>query len=246
MMNVLAAEWLKARSGRLLLALASGGTLLVLITCAGYAKTAEVELAAGATMADMTAATIRSSFMMLLFSALFGVVLITRECSTGAIGRTVLLSGSRSRIFAAKAIVVTAFGALFGLLAVGLGVASALVMLPFGGHQPQWSRESALTLLGVWIVVTLAAPWGLAIGWLIRSQAAAIATLVVLTLAVDEALFRLLPEVGRFTMGIAMGAVYQDAKPQMLPVWAALLVIFAWLGGAGFAARHRFAGRDVL
>ncbi len=245
MRNLVVAEWLKARSGRPLVLLLALGTLMVVITCAGYAGMAEAEIEAGATPGDVTAATVRFGFMMLLFSGILGVLAVTREYASGAIGRSVLLSG-RSSVFTAKAVVVTLAGVGFGVLAVAVGLASAWVLLPANGVDPAWTREGLLTSAGVLAVVTAAAPWGLAIGWLLRSQVGAVVTFLVLTLAVDEAVFRLVPSVGRFTMQIAMGAVYRDGKPEMLPVGVAAVVVVAWIVVVGAAARVCLDRHDVV
>jgi ABC-2 type transport system permease protein len=53
------------------------------------------------------------------------------------------------------------------------------------------------------------------------------------------------PAVGRFTMTIAMSAVYRDGKPELLPIPAASLVIAAWLAVAGLLAFQLVRTRDV-
>jgi hypothetical protein len=103
-----------------------------------------------------------------------------------------------------------------------------------------------MTLLGVFLVSALGAPWGVLLGWIIRSQVAAVATLLGLTLIVDEALLRVLPAVGKFTMTIAMSSVYRDGKPELLSIPVALAVITGWLAVAGFAARKLFLTRDAM
>jgi len=44
----------------------------------------------------------------------------------------------------------------------------------------------------------------------------------------------------------AMGAVYRDAKPEMLSPATALLVILGWIAIVGFFAQRRLRRADVL
>ncbi len=246
MRDVTAAEWRKAWTGHAWWLLAAFGVFLSLLASVGFATQAEQQLADRQT--DLPAVTdelVRSWFMLLLFSALFGAVLVTKEFGSGAISRSVLLSGGRDRLFAAKLLVGTAMGLLYGVLAAALAAATPFLFLPGIGQEPEWSGDTTLTLLGVFAVTVLGAPWGVLIGWLLRNQVAAVGALLGLTLLVDESLLRLAPDIGRFTMTIAMSSVYRDGKPELLPVPVALAVIGAWLLLAGFVSRRLLVTRDV-
>ncbi|MGW0184971.1 ABC transporter permease [Streptomyces sp. NPDC003362] len=246
MRNVIAAEWRKAWTGSAWWLLPLCGVFLSVLASSGYAAQAEEQLAARQTdLVTVTDEMVRSWFMLLLFSALFGAVLVTREFGSGAIHRSVLLGGTRDRLFAAKLIVGTAMGVLYAALAAGLAAAGPYVFLPGIGESPEWSGDTTLTLLGVFTVTVLGAPWGVLLGWVLRHQVAAVGTLLVLTLLVDESLLRLVPDAGRFTMTIAMSSVYRDGKPELLSVPVALLVIGGWLALAGFVGRRLFTRRDL-
>lgn len=246
MRDLIRAEALKAISGRTWLFVGAVGVLLGFMTTAGYTTTIEQEIAAGMEPAAATAALVRFWFGMMLASMLFGAIFVTREYGDGAIARSVLVSGGRGKLFGAKVAVATGVGVIFGLLAAVLAVGSTWLFLPLAGQQLVWSTEASLTLLGVFAVVVLAAPWGVMFGWLIRNQVITVVTLLLLTLLVDEALLRLVPAVGRFTMQIAMGAVYRDAKPEMLSPAMALLVMVGWIAVVGFFAQRRLRRADVL
>ncbi|MEV5812200.1 ABC transporter permease [Streptomyces mutabilis] len=248
MRNLIAAEWSKAFTGRAWWSLALIGVILGFLASSGFVAQAEEDIAKGATTIEaVTDQVVRSWFMLLLFTALLGAVLVTREYNSGAIGRSVLLSGGRGRLLGAKLLVGTGMGVVFALLATGLAAASPAVFLAASTDlEPAWTHETTLTLVGVFTVTVLGAPWGVLLGWVIRNQTAAVATLLGLTLFVDEALLRLVPSVGRFTMTIAMSSVYRDGKPELLSVPVALIVIGAWLAVAGYAARRLFLTRDVI
>jgi ABC-2 type transport system permease protein len=247
MRNLLAAEWSKMWTGRAWWSMALIGVVLGALAGSGFVATADENIVKGAT--DIQAVTdqvVRSWFMLLLFSALLGAVYVSREYQAGTIGRSVLLSGGRSRLLAAKLAVGTAMGVLFGLLAAGCAAVSPWLFLAQTTHHPAWTHETTLTLIGVFVVTVLGAPWGVLLGWIIRNQTAAVATLLGLTLFVDEALLRVLPAVGKFTLTIAMSSVYRDGKPELLSEPLAFVVVAAWLAAAGYAARKLFLGRDVL
>lgn len=248
MRNLVAAEWSKAFTGRAWWSMALIGVFLGFLASTGFVAGAEEDVAKGGTTIEaVTDQVVRSWFMLLLFSALYGAVFVTKEYNSGAIGRSVLLSGGRGRLLGAKLLVGTGVGVLFAVLATGLAAASPAVFLSSSTDlEPAWTGETTLTLVGVFVVTVLGAPWGVLLGWIIRNQTAAVATLLGLTLLVDESLLRLLPSVGRFTMTIAMSSVYRDGKPELLSVPVALIVIGAWLAVAGYVARRLFLSRDVV
>jgi len=246
MRDLVAAEWRKAWTGRSWLVLLCCGTFMCLITSFGYASQGNQGIELGtASAASVTGDVVRSWMMMLLFAALFGAVVVGREFSAGTIGRSVLLSGGRARLFGAKLAVGTALGALSGLLAVALGLLSAWGTLSAYGRTPQWTGSNWLTVVGVFLCSLLAAPWGVFIGWLCRNQLASVATVLGLTLLVEPALQRLVPPVGKYLMTIAMSSVYRDPHTDLLSEPVALLVIAAWLVAAGLAARALVLSRDI-
>lgn len=247
MRRLLAAEWRKLWIGRGFPGMAVISVALGTLAGIGFVNEAQRQLAAG--VIDVRAVTdqlVRSWFLTLLFAALFGAIYVTREFGSGAVGRSVLLSGGRARLFLAKLIAGTGAGALFGLLAAGLAAVSPWVFLAPTDYRPEWTAETSLTLVGVFTVTLLGAPWGVLLGWIIRNQAAAVGVLLGLTLLVDESLLRLVPTIGRFTMTIAMSAVYRDGKPELLPVPVASVVIAGWLVLAGLLGYWLFRTRDVL
>ncbi|MEU1186924.1 ABC transporter permease [Streptomyces sp. NPDC005859] len=247
MRNLLAGEWAKAWTGRGWLILAGCGVLMSLLGALGYASQGATAIDEG-TMgrAAVTDDIVRSWFMMSLFTSLFGAISVSREYTSGAIGRSVLMSGGRTRLLAAKVLVATAVGALAALLTAALSLASAWAALAADGTEPAWHGETWLILLGVFAVNTLAAPWGALIGWIVRHQVGAVVTVVALTLVVDPAVQALVPDAGKYLMTIAQSSVYRDMKPELLSTPLALLVIAGWLAAAGLLARKLLTARDVV
>lgn len=243
---LLRAEALKARTGKawwILLAIAIPWSLIV---CLGESITGVDDIEKGATtQADLTAEIARQWFQMLLFTALFGSVLVGREFSGKSITRSALLTSSRTELIKAKVIVSIGAGAVYGLIAAALAVGSAWFFLVTNDLDPQWTSDLWTTVLGVFAVSVLAAPWGVLLGWIGREQIVAVGAVLGLTLLVEPGLQALSPDVFNFPFSIALSAIYQDTKEGLLSVPVAAVVSLAWLAAAGVAAVALTRRRDI-
>ncbi|RSS57985.1 ABC transporter permease [Streptomyces sp. WAC07061] len=247
MRNVLAGEWMKAWTGRTWLILATAGIFMSLLTCFGYASTGDEAIALGTSTAAAVTDDMAQAWMMtFLMSAVFGAILVTREYNTGAIARSVLLSGGRLRLLSAKALVATAAGLVNGLLAAALAVLCAFTLPGHFGYDGDWTGHTTRIVLGVVTVNVIAAPWGALLGWILRNQLATVLTVIALTLLVEPGLQELAPKAAAYLPTIAMSSVYLDGKPELLSVPLALLVLAGWLAAAGTAARQLLLSRDVI
>ncbi|MBD0706876.1 MULTISPECIES: ABC transporter permease [unclassified Streptomyces] len=245
MSDALRGEWAKAWSGRAWIMLLSFAVYMSLLTSFGYASEGRDGITAGTT--DISAVTddvVRAWMMTFLLSSLFGAIAVSREYTSGSISRSVLLTGRR-RLFVAKATVSAAVGALFGLVAIALAVASAWGLLGMYGLRPEWTTETTLIALGVFVCNVLAAPWGAFLGWIIRHQIGSVIAVMAMTLLVDPGLQRLVPGLSKYLLTIAMSAVYRDVNHDLLSPQAALLVIAGWLAAAGFAGYRLLRTRDI-
>ncbi|MFI2431560.1 ABC transporter permease [Streptomyces sp. NPDC018693] len=247
MRNVLAGEWMKAWTGRTWLILAATGIFMSLLTSFGYASQGDEAVTLGRTTTAAVTDDMAQAWMMtFLMSAVFGGILVTREYHSGAIARSVLLSGGRLRLLSAKALVAAAVGLLNGLLAAGLAVLCAFTIPGHFGYSTDWTGHTTRIVLGVVTVNVLAAPWGALLGWIIRSQLATVVTVIALTLLVEPGLQQIAPKPAAYLPTIAMSSVYLDGKPELLSVPLALLVLAGWLAAAGTAARKLLLSRDVI
>jgi ABC-2 type transport system permease protein len=245
MTDLIISDAMKAVTGRLLPGLALGGILLSGTAAYGYAVAASPDAATGpADLGTVSGQVVRAWMMMFLFAALFGAIHVTREYSAGTIGRSVLVAG-RTRFLAVKTTTSAAVGALFGLVAVTLGLASAQGFLPLVGAHPVWTRDVWLTAAGVFACCVAAGVWGAALGWIIRHQVGAVSVVVFLTLVVEPALQRIVPDVSAYLLTIAMSALYLDGKPELLSVPLALTVVVGWLAAAWLLARRQLLARDI-
>ncbi|MEY9997765.1 ABC-2 type transport system permease protein [Streptomyces sp. V4I8] len=239
-------EWTKAWSGRTWAVLVSIAVFMSLLSGLSYAAQGDKMVSAGKTdVAAVTNDVVRASMTTFLFASLFGALLVTREYSSGSISRSVLLIGGRDRLFLAKLVVAAAVGALFGLFAVLLATVSSWVMLAGYGYSSEWTSETWLIALGVFACNVLAAPWGVFVGWIVRHQIGAVGALMALTLLVDPALKRLVPDEAKYLLTVAMSSVYRDGAADLLSPQTALLVIAGWLAAAGYAAHKLLHSRDI-
>ncbi|OZF36874.1 hypothetical protein CH294_10825 [Rhodococcus sp. 14-2483-1-1] len=245
-MNVVGSEALKARTGRFLWVLLLAGIGLSGLTSFGWSTDAYGEDAAAAVdTAALTSEIVRSWMMMFLFAALAGAVFVTRDYATGTVARAAIVSGSRDTLFGAKIAVGLVIGAIFGTVATVLSVVSPSLSMAIYDATPVFTSDTWYTAAGVFACSLLAGAFGVLVGWLVRNQVVAIVILVVVTLAVDPALQRLIPDFARYLVTIAMSSLYRDGKPELLSIPVAAAVLLGWLAVLGFCARTSFRSRDI-
>lgn len=247
MRDLLTAETTKATTGRYWIWLLLGGLALSVITVLSLVTLAEDGIAAGsATNATVTDDVVRYWMTMHLFAALFGALFVTREYAGGTVVRTVLLAGGDRRgVLLAKLLAATVMGLALAAVATAFAAAAPWVIMPAYGLEPEWTATTTRVLAGVFTVTVLSAPWGVCIGWITHHQVAAVAFLVLTTLAVEPYLADIVPALGKYLLTIAMGSVYLDTKSYLLPVPAALAVIGGWLLLAWLLADRLVRRRDV-
>lgn len=241
MRDLVAAARMRALTGKGWWLLAVGGVLMCVLAGAGFLTTASQ-----LSPRDATDGMVRLWFTLLLFSALFAANCVTRDYSSGAVGRSVLAAGRRQRMLAAGLVSSVEIGLAYGALAVALAAASPWLFLGRVDMQPAWTGHTTRILVGVFVVTVLAAPWGALVGWIARSQVVAAGLLLAQALLVDELVQHLAPSVGRFLLTTAMASVYGDVQPHLLSVPVALLVLAAWLAAAGWLAHRLVVARDAL
>lgn len=242
MLNLVKAEWAKAFAGRALFYTAGVGIGLSILTTFGYVQEGVKN---NADAASITGAVVRTWMALYLFAAIATAIVVTREFTTRTMSRTVLLSGTRGRVFVAKAIVSALLGVVFGLIAVAFGTAMCWVAMPAFDLQPQWDREVTLTAIGVFACSVIASLWGAFLGWIVRNQVASVLTLLVLTLLIEPAIQRIVPDVSAYLFTIALSSLYRDGKPELLSAPLATVVALAWVLVAGLVAGRTLRTRDI-
>jgi hypothetical protein len=186
-MNVLRSEWTKLRSVRstwiAALSTVASGVALSVLGASDLLGTSPSDLPAGW---DPTAESLKGFLFAQLIIGMIGVLAVTPELDTGMIGTSLVFVPARSRLLAAKAVVVAGVGLLVGAATAGLSFAAVQLMLHGAGLPAAGPSSSgvARALVSGTLYLTLLALLGLAIGALARSTTSSLAVLVGATLLV--------------------------------------------------------------
>jgi ABC-2 type transport system permease protein len=181
-----------------------------------------------------------------VFAALAGIMLVTGEYRYGTIQPTFMFVPRRSRVLAAKlaagALAGLVFGIVGALLSYGIGVAC---LAGRGIDYALSGGQTALLLLGTVAVTALWGAIGVGLGGVLRNQVSAIIGLLAWGFVVENLLFGLVPDVGRFGPVHAGDGFVGLATDHLLQSVPGALVLVVWtvaLSAAGVAVVVR---RDV-
>lgn len=243
MSDLLAGEWLKLRTTRLLLVMGAAAVALSTASVAGTVLAAgPAELTDPDTLRDALSLTGAGALVVLLL----GIVISSGEHRHGTAADTYLTTPRRGRVLAAK----VATGAAVGL---AVGVAMALAGAGMVTHVydregvalPVDGGEVATTMLGLVVYTTLFATIGVALGALVRRQVLAVSLALGWVAAVEHAAIGLVPDVGRFFPTIAGQALVRTPADSMLAPHTGGLVLAAYTAALATAALHLTRTRDI-
>jgi hypothetical protein len=187
-----------------------------------------------------------------LIVGVLGVLVGSREYSTGQIRTTLQAVPHRLTVLSGKAIVTgsVVFGAM--LVAVLAAFFGGQAILSSGGHASVSITDSGSVqaLLGAAFYLAGVSLIGVALGFLLRSTAGAIGTLIAALMIVPGILGLLLPSSWSGVLDYLPGAAGDAMRgvstyTGSLGAWAGLLVFVAWvvalLAGAGAVLKRRDA-----
>jgi len=236
-----------------LLAIAAGLTLLVEIVLAGRSGASSLlpSLAAPAGQRDL----VTNTGFALLIAAVFGTIVSSGEFRHKTVTDTYLDQPGRVRVLAAKVVAALAGGAVFGAagaavasLAGGMAISAQGDPLALSGAD--FARYAAGAVLGAALLAAI----GCVVGTLIRSQIAAVITVFVWCLAIEQlvgglsqSVARFLPLTGAATMAGASGRAAMPPLPagiQPLPFGAMAGLLLAVLLVLGVATAQT-VDRDI-
>jgi ABC-2 type transport system permease protein len=228
--RLVAAEWLKLRTTRILWATVPAVVLLAAVAVAGLVLSSEV---AGVALLEPTDGVRQAALHLTSTGAVLvivlGITISAGEYRTQTATETFLTTPRRSRVLAAK----LAIGALLGL---ALGVLGAAVGLPVaylwfeaeGAAFPAGDGEVWLTLGGVVLYASLFATLGVAFGSLVRTQVVAIVSALTFVLLVEQLLTQSGVSLAEWFPGNAGAAVVRTPGEFLDPgAGAALLLAYA-------------------
>ncbi|MDR7277025.1 ABC transporter permease [Catenuloplanes atrovinosus] len=180
-MNLIRSEWTKLRSVRstwlaAVSAVASGVALSVL-GATDLLGGSPADLPAGW---DPTWTSLKGFLFAQLIIGMLGALSVTPEFGTGLVGTSLVFVPSRSRLLAAKTVVVAGLGLLVALATTLLSFTVVQLMLGGAGLPAAGVADPgvAAALAGAVLYLTLVALVGLAVGALARSATTSLAVLV--------------------------------------------------------------------
>jgi hypothetical protein len=243
--NVLRSEWTKVRSVR-------GTWIAVAATVlSGLALSVlgASDQLGGPVPADWdpTAASLQGFLFAQLVIGMFGALAITPEYATGTINTSLAIVPSRTRLLAAKALIVAAGAFVTGVVTTALSFGVVQAMLTAADLPPARLGDPGVVsaLVGAPLYLTAVAVLGLALGTLARSTAGALATLVVALLlvpAVGEAFGDWFSRYWPVTAGQSVYAVVRTGAD--LAPWTGFAVLAVAVAAVGAAATVVLRLRD--
>lgn len=228
MRDLVAAEWLKLRTTRLLAGMVPAALALSAAAVAGNVLTAGTpgELESSEGVRRVLAGTGTGAILMLVV----GILISAGEHRHGTAADTFLTTPRRPRVVAAKllvgAVLGLTVGALTGLVSVAL--ASGFYATEDAAF-PLDDSDVWLGLAGAIAYTALFAVLGVALGALARNQALAISGALAWLAVVEHTLVGLLPDVGRWLPAAAGQAIVRTPVGDLLapPAGAAVLATYA-------------------
>jgi ABC-2 type transport system permease protein len=246
MARLVAAEWLKLRTTRILWGTVPAVVLLSAVAVAGLVLSSEVASVAllepteGVRNAALHLTSTGAVLVMVL-----GIIISAGEYRTQTATDTFLTTPRRSRVVAAKL-------AIGGILGLGLGGISAAVGLPvaylwFEAEEaafPAGDQEVWLILGGVVLYASLFTILGVAFGSLVRNQVVAIVSALTFVLLVEQLLTQAGASIAEWLPGNA-GAAIVRTPGEFLDPGAGAVLLLAYALAIALAGALVVARRDA-
>lgn len=244
MIDLLAAEWLKLRTTRLLHGMIPAAVALSCAAVAGIVLSTDSIGELESTDGIRRALSVTGTGAIIVL--LVGIIISAGEYRHGTAADTFLTTPRRHRVVTAKLSVGAglglAAGAVISLACVGL--ASVLYNLE-GATFPFDDVEVWLTLGGTLVYTTLFAVIGVALGSLVRNQVLAVALALAWLAVVEHILVNLAPDIGRWLPAAAGQAIVRTPLDDLLSPLAATAVLAAYGAVITLAGIRVEATRDA-
>jgi ABC-2 type transport system permease protein len=238
MIDLVAAEWLKLRTTRLLYGSVPAAVALSFAAVAGAVLSADsaAELESTTGIRDTLSVTGTGAILVLVV----GIIISAGEYRHGTAADTFLTTPRRHEVAAAKLTLGAAVGLAAGVISslACLGIASLLYNLE-GATFPLGDGEVWAILAGTLGYTTLFAIIGVALGVLIRNQVLAISAALAWLAVIEHTLVTLAPDIGRWLPVAAGQAVVRTNLDDLLSPLAGAAVL------TGYAAVITAAGIRV-
>lgn len=242
MTALFAAELLKLRTTR---------TFAVLVGCAvGLALLIPglVAIFADDITTDSQADLLRTDLLTGVFILTLAIVGMAGEWRHRTIAGALLAAPDRLRFFAAKVGAYAAAGALIALAVTLVTYFLLLVILPTRGYEVLAFGDLGDLLWRNLVIAAYYGALGVGIAALVRNQAGAIVTALVILFVIEPTILGFWPEEGRFLpfLGAPSGFAGEGDDEDLLSAGVALLVMLGWVAVICGGAAALFRRRDIV
>jgi ABC-2 type transport system permease protein len=245
MPEILAAEWLKLRTTRLVYGMTAAAVLLSFAAVAGAVLAADragVPLASTEGIQRILSVTGTGALVVLLA----GVLIAAGEYHHGTAADTFLTTPRRHRVVLAKLAVGAGVGLTVGLLTAVACIGAAAVLFRIDGATfPIGDADVWLTIAGTLTYTTLFAVLGVALGTLLRNQVLAVAVALAWIGVVEHILVSLAPSIGRWLPAAAGQAIVRTPLDDLLSPIGGLVVLAGYVVVIGAVGVRYAVTRDV-
>jgi ABC-2 type transport system permease protein len=245
MTDLVAAEWLKLRTTRLLYGMIPAAVAISLVAVVGSVLAADrSDVALDSAEGVRRVLPVTGTGAVLLLIA--GIVIATGEYRHGTAADTFLTTPRRHWVAAAKLIVGAGVGAAAGTLTAIACVGGAAVLYELkGATLPFDDGELWLTSAGTVVYTALFAVVGVALGTLVRNQVLAVAGALAWIAIVEHILVNLLPDIGRWLPAAAGQAIVRTPLDGLLSPPAGVALLTAYAAAIALAGMRVAAMRDA-
>ena len=244
MIDLVAAEWLKLRTTRLLYGSIPAAVALSFAAVAGAVLSADgaAELESTTGIRDTLSVTGAGAILVLVV----GIIISAGEYRHATAADTFLTTPRRNRVAAAKLTLGAGVGAAAGVITslACLGIATLLYELE-GATFPFGDPEVWAILAGALAYTTLFAILGVALGVLIRNQVLAISAALAWLAVIEHTLVTLVPDIGRWLPVAAGQAMVRTNLDDLLSPFAGTAVLTAYAAAISVAGIRVAAARDA-
>ena len=190
--------------------------------------------------------TLGAATVATFFALLFGLIGIAGEYRHETITPTFLATPVRERVLTAKLIAYAGAGLLLGVFAVLLTFAMAVPWLAAKNIDAEFAdRDIVLLIVGALATSALWGALGVAFGSVVPNQVGAIVITLIWLLIVENIVSGLLPDVAPFTPGGAARGLMRIDGDDLLNMWAAAAVTFAYIAALAGIGATVVMRRDV-
>jgi ABC-2 type transport system permease protein len=245
MARIITSEWRKLRSTPTMWWLLAGAVLL----CAAGAVGGLMVAASGnrpLSTGEGLRAALHAVGAGAILAEVAGIISMAGEFRFGQADQTFLSEPRRGRVLAAKVVVFTAAGLVFGVVSAAATLGASWAWLTAKGAGLPFGQPVIWSSLGGGIAsAALSALFGVAAGAVLRNQVVAIVTVLAVQAGVESAVFQASRPVGRWLPGRASEALRQLPTEGLLSWRTGAVVLSAWVAGLLIAGAVRTVRADI-